>query len=167
MKSFYLVSKDINEIEQLMETSLEETGEISEEIQQRLDMSILNFEEVVDDLLTFHRATENSLAGLELEKSRLDKAIAHRKKVIECLKKYLVEAIEKFGDNRKLIVGNFILGLRKSESVNIINEKEIPDEYLSISMTSKPNKTKIKEAIKSGIGIAGTELISKNNLTIK
>ena len=62
-------------------------------------------------------------------------------------------------------IGNF--GLRKSESVDIINPVKIPAQYLNTVVEYKPDKIKIKEAIKSGIEIEGAEIVTNNNLNIK
>lgn len=43
-------------------------------------------------------------------------------------------------------LGNF--SLRKSESVNIIDSTKIPSEYVNVVIENKPDKVKIKDAIK-------------------
>ena len=63
------------------------------------------------------------------------------------------------------ISNNF--SLIKSESVDIINPVKIPAQYLNTVVEYKPDKVKIKEAIKNGIKIEGAEIVTNNNLNIK
>ena len=49
----------------------------------------------------------------------------------------------------------------------IINPVKIPAQYLNTVVEYKPDKVKIKEAIKSGIKIEGAEIVTNNNLNIK
>ena len=51
--------------------------------------------------------------------------------------------------------------------VVIINEKEIPAEFVDSKATETINKEKLKKALKSGIEIPGCKLVQENRLTIK
>ena len=103
---------------------------------------------------------------LDNEIKRL-KAIKDRKsKNIESLKEYIKVCMEHMNLTKiETPLGNF--SLRKSESVNIIDPTKIPSEYVSVVIENKPDKVKIKEAIKNNINIDGVEIIIKNNLNIK
>lgn len=57
------------------------------------------------------------------------------------------------------------LSFRNSESVVIIDWVELPDEYYRIK--KEPDKTKIKEAIKSGQQIDWCGIVQNHNLIIK
>ena len=59
------------------------------------------------------------------------------------------------------------LSFRKSESVEIIDEKDVPGNFFETKTVSTVSKTKIKEAIKEGQTIPGAQLITKQNLQIK
>jgi len=74
--------------------------------------------------------------------------------------------MEQMGVNKiETPIGNF--SLRKSENVDIINPVKIPAQYLNTVVEYKPDKVKIKEAIKNGIKIEGAEIVTNNNLNIK
>ena len=109
---------------------------------------------------------ESDETMLDNEIKRL-KAIKDRKsKNVESLKEYIKVCMEQMGLNKiETPLGNF--SLRKSESINIIDSTKIPSEYINVVIENKPDKVKIKEAIKNNIQVEGTELISKNNLNIK
>jgi hypothetical protein len=56
---------------------------------------------------------------------------------------------------------NHNLTSRKSQAVAIDDEAAIPAEWLTVQTTTKPDKTAIKEAIKSGHLIPGATLLSR------
>ena len=59
------------------------------------------------------------------------------------------------------------ISFRKSEQTIIDNETEIPDEFIAVTMVKKPDKTAIKNAIKSGREIKGAHIETVKNLQIK
>ena len=95
------------------------------------------------------------------------KAIKDRKsKNLKDIKEYIKVCMEQMNLTKiETPIGNF--SLRKSESIDIINPVKIPAQYLNTVVEYKPDKVKIKEAIKSGIKIEGAEIVTNNNLNIK
>ena len=59
------------------------------------------------------------------------------------------------------------LSYRKSESVSILDEALIPEEYRKEKVTKTIDKVSIKDAIKSGKDVAGASIEEKQNLQIK
>ena len=59
------------------------------------------------------------------------------------------------------------LSYRKSEAVEIINEQAIPQEFMKEKITTAPDKTAIKEALKNWQEIPWATIITKQNLQIK
>ena len=49
----------------------------------------------------------------------------------------------------------------------IDNESELPAEYIVTKITTVPDKTKIKNAIKAGQEVAGARLVEKRKIQIK
>lgn len=60
-----------------------------------------------------------------------------------------------------------VISFRKSEQTIIDDESEIPNEYISTKIETKPNKTKIGDAIRAGIIVPGAHIESKRNIQIK
>lgn len=60
-----------------------------------------------------------------------------------------------------------IISFRASEQTVIDDESEIPDEYINTKITSAPDKTKIKNAIKLGMTVPGAHIENKRNIQIK
>lgn len=63
--------------------------------------------------------------------------------------------------------GTFALSFRKSEAVVINDELALPPAYIRTKTTTAPDKTAIKNAIKSGVEIPGAELQVNKNLQIR
>ena len=59
------------------------------------------------------------------------------------------------------------LSYRKSEAVEITNENALPQEFMKEKITTAPDKTAIKEAIKSWKEVPWASIITKQNLQIK
>jgi len=61
---------------------------------------------------------------------------------------------------------NHELTSRKSQAAEIADEESLPPEWLALKTTSKPDKAAIKEALKAGQLIPGTQLISRRSWRI-
>jgi hypothetical protein len=61
---------------------------------------------------------------------------------------------------------NHELSSRKSSAVVIDDEEALDPEWLTVTTTSKPDKTAIKEALKAGRQITGAQLLSRRSWRI-
>lgn len=78
------------------------------------------------------------------------------------LNKYVKENMEKLGlEKIPTAIGNLTIK-KNPASVNIVDEKIIPVEYIKEKVVTSIDKTKIKEDIKKGINVLGAELIETN-----
>lgn len=59
------------------------------------------------------------------------------------------------------------LSYRKSESVEILNENALPKEFIKEKITTAPDKTAIKEALKNWQEVPWASIKINNNLQIK
>jgi len=105
-------------------------------------------------------------AALDSEIDRLAQLKRHHALTAQNLKSYLSYNLHKMGKD-KLETEKFRLSFRKSESVEIVDESLISDEYKSIKMVEVMDKIGIKKAIKEGIEVKGAILKTTNNLQIK
>lgn len=143
----------------------------NKEITQDILNSALNevqdeFNEKALNIVKFIKNLESDVNGLDAEEKRLKaKKLAYKNK-IEGLKKYLESGMV-FSGLKKLDLGVFKISIAKNPpSLNILDEKLIPAEYL-IEQAPKIDNTSIKNAIKEGKEIAGCELVQKESLRIK
>lgn len=97
-----------------------------------------------------------------------EKALAERRqrteKKAEWLKQYAASSVALFGE---VETTRLRMTIRASESLEITNEEQIPAYFMKSKTTWAPDKTMIKDAIKSGEIVAGATIIKKNNLQIK
>lgn len=138
-----------------------ETGEVLnpyglDELQMARDEKCEN----IALLIKNKEAEQNAVAEQE-------KIFGNRKKVlgneIQRLKDYLTYAL----DGQKFSTPRVVVGFRKSESVHITDEYLVPDEYCNFTVVRKPDKTRIKDALKKDKTIMGTELVEKQSAQIK
>lgn len=161
--SLYQINQDY---EQCLNEAIDtDTGEILngdlikvlDNIQMALEDKALNTAMVVRKLGTRKLMIKNEI-------DRLKKLYEIAESAEENLKQYLTDNVPK----KKKIEGNLIsIGWRKSEVVEITDVTKIPKEYIKTKIEESPDKTKIKEAIKSGLKVDGAELVEKQNIQIK
>lgn len=137
-----------------------DTGEIVDEnaltaLQMERDSKVENIALWIKNLMA-----EAAALKREQDSFRGRRAVAENKAA--SLKKYLSEYLagEKFKTTRVNI------SYRKSESVEVSDWKEVPEEFL------KPNdpdvdKTGLKNALKNGLKCSGAALVTKKNIQIR
>ena len=105
-------------------------------------------------------------AWIKQEIERLQKLMEKVDKEWENAKKS-VDWIMKATKTQKLETSLNNLSYRKSESVSILDEALIPEEYWKEKVTKTIDKVSIKDAIKSGKDVAGASIQENMNLQIK
>lgn len=152
-----------------------------------IEKAILNFEFEIDeetgeilniealDNLKMAKETKVENIGLyiknlnaEAEAVKAEKqAMADRQKALENkanrLKDYLLIATQ----GEPFSTPRLAISYRKSESVEIDEDANLPDEYVNTEVVTKPDKKALKEAIKGGAKIKGVRVIEKQNIQIK
>lgn len=97
-------------------------------------------------------------------------ALAERRKAaenrVERLKGFLASAMQTVGRN-KVETAKAKISFRKSTQVQIDDEGALPVDFVTTTITTKPDKTAIKKAIQAGQAVAGAVLVENQNLQIK
>lgn len=134
-----------------------------------------NFAEVLGKTKQKQVAVIAKIQEMECEVLALSEFIKAKQKLlnsnkvkIDSLKKYLILCMRESGDlSIKSDDGIYSakLYVDRDESVQIVNEESIPDDYRKI--ISEPDKKAIKYALKEGIQIDGAYLQKKDRLQIK
>lgn len=109
---------------------------------------------------------DTSAIDAEIERLKARKqVIANRK---QQLRDYLLYNMEAAGI-KKIDCPLFTVTLRQGvESVEIIDQSQIPNEYVTVEVVEKPDKAAIKAAIKSGKEVTGAILKrGANSIQIK
>lgn len=137
-----------------------ETGEIVDEDKlQRLQM---DFSDKVEGIACWIKNLLSDAAAIKAEKDILAEREKACKNKAESLKRYLQSAL----DGEKFKTAKVSISYRKSESVQVDDITKLDEEYLKYEEPSV-NKTKVKQALKSGILLQGVQLIENQNIQIK
>lgn len=144
----------------------EETGELLNA--DELDALQIARDEKIEGLALWVKELNAEADAIKNERNALDERMKQKQRKAEGLKKYLQSSLagEKFETARCKI------GYRKSQQVILAGEfdawaKNNAPDLLSVSVVCKPDKSAIKEAIKSGRQIEGATLIDNVSMQIK
>lgn len=154
MSSLYEINKKILECVDL------ETGEIIDpESLMNLQME-RNLK--IENIALWIKNLQSDAIALKAEKD----AFAEREKStlakIKSLKNYLAFALE----GQKFSTAKCVVSFRRSEKVEVTDKASIPKDFMKETVTLEPDKTAIKEAIKSGQEVGGCRLVENLNPSI-
>jgi len=109
-------------------------------------------------------ATAKAIKEAEAEMAKRRKSLENR---IKWMKDYLKGSMEHTGIT-KIECPYFKLSIQKNPaSINITDEKSIPDQFKEQVISWKIDKTAIKNTIQSGDTIPGAELVNGTRLAIR
>lgn len=152
------------ELRNLYEEIIASDGEITEELNQRMQLTKDQLEAKAESYCGLIRNVSADIEGYKTEIERL----TARKRTAENLVQRLKDALRDsmiLADQQKMKVGLFAMSLRSSESVEVTDAEALDDKYVQIER--KPMKSVIKDAIKGGEQVAGAEIVTKTSVTIR
>ena len=138
-----------------------ETGEIVD--CEALESLMMQREEKLENVALWIKNLTADAAAYKAEKESFAEREKAATKRAESLKHYLVYAL----NGQKFTTAKCVVSFRKSEKVEIIDETILPKDYVTETITIKPDKTAIKNAIKSGQEIKGAQIVENLNISIK
>lgn len=142
-----------------------ETGEILfdcddlENLQAEKDRKLEGCACYVKNLLAECEALRNEEMALAVRRKQKEKRIEH-------MKTYIAASM-KLDDLSKFETPKCKLSFRKSTALEITDESRIPRNYTNEVITYKPDKARIKDAIKLGAFVPGAQLVERKNLQLK
>jgi hypothetical protein len=161
--NIYQIEKEYLELaNQLIESG----GECSPELELQLTINQEQLEQKARGYGFVVKQMESDVSIIDAEIERLKGLKKSREKTIERLETTLSNAMQLYEIN-KLETPTLKISFRKSESVEIDNEAEIPAQFLKEKTTYTIDKTAIKEAIKKGEVVIGARLQVNQNIQIK
>jgi hypothetical protein len=89
-----------------------------------------------------------------------------KENAIDRMKESVLNAMNIYGIE-KVSTPTLSISIRKSESINIVNEDQVSDAFKKEKVTISIDKVAIKNAIKAGQYVAGATLEVNQNLQIK
>lgn len=147
-----------------------EQEEMSEEDKKKVEKELIELlQQKSQNLIGYTRNIELTIEAMKNEEKRISEQRKTLENRLTKFKEYVKECMEQ-GGFTKLETPLGILSIAKnSVSVEIINEDEIPNEYKTQIITTKINKTKIKDNFKkTGEIPAGVNINTQNtSLRIK
>jgi hypothetical protein len=141
-------------------------GELTPELEQAL---VINESDLNEKGIAYGFVLKQyyyDLAAVQSIKKDYAEKEAKIKKTIERMETAISGAMQLFQMD-KIESPLIKLSFRKSESVEVINEAQLTEQFTTTKTTVTPNKTAIKEAIKNGEVVEGAVLVTNLNLQIK
>lgn len=160
METLYEINYQIEEILNNMVDF--ETGEINQDIAERLSELTMKKDEKIKNIVAYIVNEKSKLNELKLAKKRLEKRARVKGTHIDWLTAYLKSYVER---GRKYEFSEGVISWRKSESVEVKDLDAIPTEYIKIAKTA--DKMALKKALKDGIAVDGVELKENLNMSVK
>lgn len=137
-----------------------ETGEILD--WDKLDELNAAKEQKIENIALYIKNLTAEAAALKAEKDAFAERQKAAEKRTEGLKQYLSNALK--GEKFKTTKVN--ISYRKSETLEIANGVEIPEDFLKYK-EPEINKTDLKKAIKDGLLLEGVSIVERQNIQIK
>lgn len=155
-----------SEYQQIVNELIDNGGELTPELELAMQITKDNFHSKSENYGYCIREINYNKEIIEREIERLQKLNKSCSKTIDRLKDNIEYAMNTF-EVDKIETPLIKISFRKSESVEVEDVNQLPNEYKVIKVTEAADKFKIKDAIKAGINIIGCYLKTNRNLQIK
>lgn len=154
------------EIDALIESAIDETGEIVNEVAlSQADELIKERTVLLTDLAAWVKWAEQTriteidsrIEQLRKDRARFEKAIEFAEKAIRA----------NLPEGQKLKTDDVSVSWRKSESVIVSDAAFLPEKFQRVKTTIEADKKALKEALTAGEKIEGVSLEARQHLVIK
>lgn len=138
-----------------------ETGEIIDF--EQLERLQVERNAKIENVVCWIKNLESDAVSIKTEADALIKRAKSAQSKANNLRAWLTDVLagEKFNSSRCAV------SWRKSEVVEIENKNKIPLQYMIKKVEYNPDKTTIKNMIKSGTNVPGCKIVQKLNVQIK
>jgi sugar-specific transcriptional regulator TrmB len=155
----YDILPAIQEIENLETLSEEEREEYYNALINQRDQKI-------EDTLKVIRQAEITAEMCDVEIKRLKEQKEYYENRVKRIKQSISFSMERFGIKR-IETAFARLYFKPSESLVVVDEKDIPEAFILTKEVKQVDKTALKKAIKDGLTVEGVYIEHKNNLQLK
>lgn len=138
-----------------------ETGEILDF--EKLEALTMQRNEKIQSVALWVKNLLSDAEAFKKEKEVFEEREKAAKKKAESLKNWLTVVL----DGEKFETSRVSISFRKSESVQIDDEGQIPREFMKEKVEVSPDKTAIKNALKAGEAVSGCRIQTNKNIQIK
>ena len=163
MNSLYEIGTEYLKAFESLEVD-EDTGEIANF--EAIDALESKFDEKAESVACYIKNLDRFAADLKAEEAAMAERRKSAEKKADSLKKYLASCMDNVGRDKVETVKARI-SFRKSVQVVIDEGAVLPEDFVTTTITKKPDKTAIKKAIQGGQEITGAALVTNRNIQIK
>jgi len=150
------------EYQLLVNELIENGGELTPELELALQINKDNFHSKSENYAYITKQFDGEMDIIDNEIKRLQQAKKSREKTIQRLKDTIELAMLTF-DVNKIETPLIKISFRNSESVEVSDVNDLPNEFKTIKLTETADKLKIKDALKSGVFISGCSIKTNRN----
>ena len=172
---------NLYEIDERLATLIEEQfdtedGTIYEdasELAKKIDEVAIDLDTKIENIGLYIKNLEAEVEMLKHEEDNLGKRRKTAERKIASLREYLngyLEAVYPNEEDRakwKFKTARVVLGYRKSSTVEVPDIDKLDKNFIKIKTEVAPDKTAIKDAIKSGKEVVGAFIKNKINLNVR
>ena len=155
-----------NDYLELISKIIENEGEIDSETETALQINRTDLETKGINYAYVIKQLDADCDAIDLEVKRLNALKKVRSNAAERLKANISSAMQLF-EVTELKTPLIKINFRNSESVEITNEAQLAEKFITTKTVITPDKKAIKEAIKAGEFVEGATISYNKNLQIK
>lgn len=138
---------------------VDENGELLDiEKFEQINMEI---EKKIEGLCLWVKNLDAEAAAIKEEEDALKDRRTRKENKAKSIRKY----IQDFLKGAKFETPKVAISYRKSQSLEVLENAVIPDEYLEVK--TKVKTAELKKAVKGGLELEGVYLLEKQNMSIK
>lgn len=165
--SLYEIDSRISAIIENMFATVDENGEISDQIDLSELEALQEARQVkLENIALYIKNLAVEASAIKEEENTLKERRKRLESKCERLEGILINAMKQDG-NKKITSPRFEAVLRDNKKTEIRDASLIPEEFLNVKVEKTPDKTAIKKAIEAGQDVAGAELIINTTISIK
>ena len=143
-----------------------ENDELTPELENELVINQNELQIKAESYAYAIKSLEGDVSIIDEEIKRLRALKEAKTNAIERMKEAVVNAFQIYGIT-EVKSPTLKLSLRRSESVEVINQDQLPECFVKAKTTYTPDKVAIKDAIKSGLTVEGAVIVENFSLQIK
>ena len=162
--NLYEITTDLKNVESLIERDAEQGLPVDECLTKALDEIKGSLTTKVCNIGAWIKNLESEEEAIAAEIKRLAERQKAKGAFADRLKAWVLNNI---GAGAKFEDARCVVGTRKSQRCEIVDQAQIPKEFLKTVVSTVPMKDEIKAAIKAGKEVPGAKMIDNLSLTIK
>lgn len=140
---------------------------IPDTILAELETALTAQSDKVDNCAIFVTRVESEIDWVNKEIELLKTRKYQLEKGIERMKWVAKKVMQMTGEQKLTGLRGHSFALRKSQSVNVVDESKVPGEFTRISQKIEVNKADALKALKNGVQIPGLELKENESVIVK